>query len=349
MADKIKMISGMGKNYLRYKAGRPRPFFCVYTFTLACNYNCRYCPIIFDTGSEASRGAQDVKQRPEMTTEQARYAVDWLRKIGTVGISFTGGEPLLKENLEEIAAYAKKRGLFNVLNTNASLVTEERARALGDCFNSVTISLWGSRETDNALRGDRAYEKTTSGIRIFKKETKLKININFVINRDNYREIDFILDYARINGDSVTFLPLNYVPDSLLDVDTASHVQEKLVAVKKRCGAFVSNSMNNIKMFSDFLTGGMPHFDCDPFDVYFGLGPDGGISGCCSYYHFVGNVLSMSPDAYQNLKGEYKEALLARCGGCSSPLCRELSALYRRPIAGNILMVHKYLDLLLHN
>lgn len=348
MLDKFKMISDMGKNYLRYKIGRPRPFFCVYATTLECNYNCRYCPIAFDTGSEASQGAQNVKQRPELTTEQARYAVDWLRKIGTVGISFTGGEPLLKENLEEIAAYARQKGFFNILNTNASLVTEERARALGRCFDSVTISLWGSRETDNALRGDRAYEKTTSGIGMLKKETKLKININFVVNRDNYREIDFILDYALTNGDSVTFLPLNYVPDSVLDVDTAGQVQEKLVAVKKRYGAFVSNSLNNIKLFSDFLTGGMPHFDCDPFDVYFGLGPDGGISGCCSYYYFVGNVLTLSPDAYHTLKAAHKQTLLDRCGGCSSPLCRELSALYRRPIAGNMLMVNKYLDLLWH-
>lgn len=345
MLNKAKTIFQIGENFFRYKIGWPQPFFCVYFSTLECNYKCRYCPIAFNGNSTRSQKAQEVKQQDWLTTEQEKYAIDFMKKIGTVGISFTGGEPLLKENLEELALYAKKRHFFNVLNTNASLITEDRAYILAKCFDSVTVSLAGSPATDNMLRGDNAYEQTTKGIQILKKRTKIKVSLNFVINKDNYGEIDFIVDYAKRNCDSLTFLPICYHSDFFLDNGSAKTVQQKLVSLKKKHGNFISNSMEYINLFAYFLLGQKSHFNCDPFDIYYALAPNGQISGCCSYPYFVGNILSMTPKDYSALCNRHKNNLLAQCGGCSSPICWELSALYRRPALSNISFIGKYLNL----
>lgn len=344
--NEIQVFARMGTNYFRYKIGRPRPFFCVYFSTLECNYKCRYCPIVVESGSERSKKAQEAKQKSELTTEQAKYVIDWLKKIGTVGLSFSGGEPLLRMDLEEIALNAKEKHFFNVLNTNASLVTEDRAYSLAKCFDSVTVSLAGSPETDNKLRGSQAYERTTAGIQILKKHTKLKVNLNFVVNKENYREIDFVVDYAKEHCDSITFLPISYQSDFLLDDDSAASVQQKIFSFKKKHGHFISNSINYIEFFAIFLTGRTIHFQCDPFVVYFSLGPNGEVCGCCSYPDSVANALEMPPEDYRFLAGKHKKNLLIQCGGCSSPLCWELSALYRRPFYRNIFMANKYFDLL---
>jgi MoaA/NifB/PqqE/SkfB family radical SAM enzyme len=314
--------------------------------TMECNYTCRYCPIISATRSKVYEQAQILRQQGELTTEQAKYAIDWLKRIGVVGLSFTGGEPLLRDDLEEIAAYAKKRNFFNVLNTNASLVTENRAYNLAKCFDCVTVSLWGNPEVDNMLRGSQTYERTTSGIQILKETTSLKININFVINRENYREIDCIVDYAKKNCHSITFLPVSYKPVHFLDWDSANFVQQKLLTLKKQYGHFISNNVEDIKLFCAFLTGDTPHFKCDPYEIYLGLGPNGTISGCCAYLKFEDNIFSVLPADYRALAKKNKRNILDQCGGCSSPLCRELSALYRRPFFSNVFIFKKYLDLL---
>ena len=343
---KIYVFTRMGENYLRYKAGHPAPFFGVYFATLECNYNCRFCPIAHDTHSERSEKAQELRQQSVLTTAQAKYAIDWLKKIGTVGVSFTGGEPLLRKDLEEIAFYARKKHFFTVLNTNASLVTEKRAHDLAECFDSITVSLSGSPEIDDMLRGAGAYEKTNAGIRVLKKATKLKISINFVITSKNHQEIDFIIDYAKKHCDSITFLPISYKSDFFLDRDSANIVKQKLISLKKQHGNFISNSMAHIEFFDTFLAGESVCFNCDPFDVYFALASNGEISGCCSYPYYVGNILSMSPGNYRFLVAKHKKKLLAQCGGCSSPICWELSALYRRPFFPNASMLTKYFDLL---
>src|SRR4030065_28184 len=89
----------MAGSLLRYKIGCPRPFFMSYQITLRCNRRCMFC------------NAWKVKNPEELDTEKAKKIVSELGDIGVNILGITGGEPLIRIDLEEIALQASRQGI----------------------------------------------------------------------------------------------------------------------------------------------------------------------------------------------------------------------------------------------
>lgn len=159
MISVSKLLCGMAAtgDALRYRvAGDGRPI-VVWNCTRQCNLRCIHC--YADADSRDYPG--------ELSTQEAKSFIADLADFGVPVLLFSGGEPLLREDIFDLAAFAKGLGIRPVLSTNGTLITEEIARRIQDIgFGEVGISLDGIGEVNDRFRGQKgAYEAALRAIR----------------------------------------------------------------------------------------------------------------------------------------------------------------------------------------
>lgn len=163
------------------------PRLVAWELTNACNLACIHC-----RASAIKDPAPD-----ELSTAQAKHFVDELVEYKPI-IILTGGEPLLRADVYDIARYASGHGLRVVLATNGTLLTPEIARKLKDAgIQRVSISIDGAKEeTHDTFRGEPgAFNGAMRGIDILEKEG-ISFQINTTITKRNLTEIPGIYDLA---------------------------------------------------------------------------------------------------------------------------------------------------------
>ena len=111
---------------------------------------------------------------------------------------FSGGEPLTRPDLPELAARAVKLGLRAVLSTNGTLIDEAKAAQLKEIgLSYVGISLDGMRAVNDVFRGvEGAYDRALRGLRNCLK-AGVKVGLRFTITRNNAGEINALFDLVR--------------------------------------------------------------------------------------------------------------------------------------------------------
>ena len=163
------------------------PRLVAWELTNACNLACIHC-----RASAIKDPAPD-----ELSTAQAKHFVDELVEYKPI-IILTGGEPLLRSDVYDIAKYASGHGLRVVLATNGTLLTHEIVKKLKVVgIQRVSISIDGStKETHDTFRGEKgAFESALRGIDILKNEG-LSFQINTTITKRNLTQIPNIYDLA---------------------------------------------------------------------------------------------------------------------------------------------------------
>ena len=111
---------------------------------------------------------------------------------------FSGGEPLMRPDLPELAQYAVSKGMRAVISTNGTLITREKARIFKDIgLSYVGISLDGMKEVNDRFRGvPGAFEQALKGIRNCR-EAGIKVGLRFTVNRRNADQVGPIFDLLR--------------------------------------------------------------------------------------------------------------------------------------------------------
>jgi len=163
------------------------PRLVAWELTNACNLACIHC-----RASAIKEPGPD-----ELSTEEARHFIDELVEYRPILI-LTGGEPLLRSDVYDIAGYAAGKGLRTVLATNGTLLTPEIVRKLKRVgIQRVSISIDGSSaETHDIFRGEPgAFEGALRGIELLKQEG-LDFQVNTTITKKNLDEIPGIYDLA---------------------------------------------------------------------------------------------------------------------------------------------------------
>ncbi len=197
------MMRGIRKYGIRIPFTPAGPFEIVWNFTYSCNLRCKHC-------YENAGG-----HRPELTTDQACAAIDVLSRIANVGLpalSFSGGEPLMRRDFYEVAAYAKKKIPYISIATNGTLITRDVAKRLKEVgVDYVEISLDGATKKvhEDFRRVPGCFEKTVEGIESCVEEG-LDTCIATTAHKENFSETTEILDLAERLG--ARFMHFNYVP-----------------------------------------------------------------------------------------------------------------------------------------
>lgn len=163
--------------------------------TKRCNLYCAHC--YRDSSIE-----EDTSN--ELSLEEAKKVIEDIKKAGFQLLILSGGEPLLRPDIFEIAEYGTNQGLMVALGTNGTLIDEAMAKKIKETgIRSVAISLDSvDRETHNAFRGaDFAYDKAIQGMKNLIEEG-VKVQINITISKMNHGEIPELLDYCEELGAS---------------------------------------------------------------------------------------------------------------------------------------------------
>ncbi|MCE8423374.1 MAG: 12,18-didecarboxysiroheme deacetylase, partial [Candidatus Methanoperedens sp.] len=150
-----------------------------------CNLKCVHC----------YAQSKDIEYKNELTTQQGKSLIDDLAQFGVPVILFSGGEPLMRPDLPELALHARSKGMRAVISTNGTLIDKKMAKVLREIgLSYVGVSLDGIRETNDRFRGFKgAFDLALQGMRNCLDEG-IKVGLRFTINKKNVKDIPAIFD-----------------------------------------------------------------------------------------------------------------------------------------------------------
>lgn len=185
MASKIQRFL-----FRKFKESEVRLHLLNYLFwecTTRCNLNCLHC------GSDCSR----------QSSFQDMPVADFLKALDTIEnpaknftVVLTGGEPLLREDLEQCGREIRRRGMKWSIVTNGHLYDKQRHISLLNAgLGALTISLDGLRESHNWLRNNnRSFDKVISAIEMAAGSGRLNFDIVTCVNQKNLKELGRMKD-----------------------------------------------------------------------------------------------------------------------------------------------------------
>ena len=167
-----------------------------------CNLTCKHCYSI----------SADKDFAGELGTDEVFRVMDELKAFRVPVLILSGGEPLLRPDIFEIAGRAKQMGFYVGLSSNGTLIDAsniERIAAIG--FDYVGVSLDGIRDThDKFRRLDGAFDRSLAGLRLCR-DLGVKVGVRFTMTQDNAADLPGVLQLVADEGiDRFYFSHLNY-------------------------------------------------------------------------------------------------------------------------------------------
>jgi radical SAM protein with 4Fe4S-binding SPASM domain len=149
-----------------------------------------------------------VKGHPDFSTNEAFRIIDDIVSYAKPVVVLSGGEPLIRKDVFEIAKYGSEKGLRMCLATNGTLVTDEISEKIKDSgIKIVSLSLDGSEEAvhDNFRNQKGAFVGTINAARLFKKHS-IEFIINSSFTKRNQKEIPKIYKLAKQIGATAWYM-----------------------------------------------------------------------------------------------------------------------------------------------
>ncbi len=185
-------------------SGKRTPVRVSLLVTKFCNLSCFYCY------------AEDIlnkKEVEEFSLEELKNVIDQAYDAGCRWINILGGEPLLRNDIEELIDYMHQKGIFIELTTNGYYVNK-RISALKK-VDHLAISLDGNKETNDRARGENSFEKIIAGIECAV-ENGLKVRVHATLSKRTMapESLQFLSDLCnRLN------VSLNYSENGLPGIE----------------------------------------------------------------------------------------------------------------------------------
>ncbi len=169
---------------------KPRLIF--WELTKRCNLTCKHC----------RAEAEDIDYSGELSEEQIKSVIDDIAKVSSPILVLTGGEPLYRDDVYNIARYAGEKNIRVALASNGTLIDEEAARKIKEAgIARVSISIDGKGpESHDSFRGIvGSFDAAVRGARLLK-EGGVEFQFNTTVTNRNVDEIDDILLFAEKEG-----------------------------------------------------------------------------------------------------------------------------------------------------
>ena len=175
---------------IRRRRGPVRPV-VIWNLTRRCNLRCRHCYTV----------SADVEFPGELTHDQAMGVLDDLGGFGIPALILSGGEPLARRDIFQLAERARELTRYLALSTNGTTIVGEVADRVAQVgFDYVGISLDGIGATNDWFRGQEgAFDQALAGARACK-ERGIKVGLRFTLTRDNADQLPQLLDLAEQEG-----------------------------------------------------------------------------------------------------------------------------------------------------
>lgn len=275
--------------------------------TYRCNNRCLFCYAGCGGGScgggvGGQGGRAALLQNRETDTAGLKRIIDIFRNKAKIPFfSFTGGEPLLRDDLEELIVYAGQRRLRVNLITNGTLATRERAQSLyraGLRTAQVSLESPDPAVHDSLCGAPGSQERTLAGIEALK-EAGIRVQTNSTLTRPNRESLLSMPSFLKSIG--VERFSMNlYIPAA--DAETAP----ELFVSYTETGRFVDEVRRqaNLAGLTFFwysptplciynpIARGLGNKSCAAADGLLSIDPEGNILPCSSYPESLGNLLT---------------------------------------------------------
>lgn len=266
--------------------------------TYRCNLRCRHCHL------------WQTREHDDLSTEEGKELISDLARIGTMHLSFSGGEPFLRQDIHELAKHAREQGLSTGVNTNGTrLITADKARrAVESGIGTFFISLDGpDPETHNALRGaPHAFDSALRAIDNLVERRRRgapRVMINTTVTRGNIDRLEEIVALAGEHGvDGMTMSVLNdvgkYSPDSEVGISGSGSngFSERLWKIASESDGLITHSKGYLDNFSTYLDRPNDLYNCRCVAGYATalVHPDGEVHACPVAFAPMGSLRERS-------------------------------------------------------
>ncbi|MCK5491772.1 MAG: radical SAM protein, partial [Candidatus Omnitrophica bacterium] len=282
------------------------------------------------------------KNTEELSTDEMLKVIDDFANIGTSAIAFTGGEPLLRQDIHILINHSKNRRLRAYLFTNGFLLNDEKIKLLlASGIDGINLSLDGiTADTHDKIRGVKgSYERVIYAIKRIsslreKSKKKVSLTVSCVICKDNIDEIEDLVSFAsNLKIDHITFSPLRFEGnyDTLPlkpDTEKARAVIAKLIELRKKT-RLIDCSLRYLKLLNYYFANKEHFMKC--YAGYASCTVDcyGNIHPCTLYSPKVANVRDISlKDCWVSEKFNKARKAIKTCRCCYRNCWTELSLIF---------------------
>ncbi len=159
----------------------------IWNFTNRCNLSCLHCY------SKADLDAVDT-----LSTQKILETLPKLKAGGVKFIIFSGGEPLTRKDIFEIANRCKELGIITYLSTNGLYVKKSNALKILETFNYVGISIDGSEAVHDRFRGLKgSFLESMKAVDLLNSYNLTKVGIRFTLTKETQEDLAFIFELAQ--------------------------------------------------------------------------------------------------------------------------------------------------------
>lgn len=202
--------------------------------TNKCVLKCKYCQI------------WKINQE-ELSFKEILSVLDQLAKLGTKTISYSGGEPMLRDDIAEILTETKKRNISTEMNSAGAFIPENITKLKNLDF--LKISLDGSEEMHDLVRGKGSYKMAIEAANTAKMN-RVKFSFASTLTKYNVEQIPFLMSMAEKFNTFVAFQPIKNLYRGIEDIDEFIPNPDKfkfavrqLIDFKKKDDSCIRNSL----------------------------------------------------------------------------------------------------------
>ncbi len=204
--------------------GSPKCRLIAWEVTRSCNLACKHCRA--EAHTEPYEG--------ELSTEEAKALINTFTEVGDPIIIFTGGDPMMRKDVYELASYARTKGLRCVMSPNGTLIDAEQAKKIkeaGFARCSISIDAADAKGHDNFRNVPGAFEASMRGIEHLKAEG-VEFQINTTVTKSNLHTFKQIFELCEKIGAVAwhifLLVPTGRATDIMEEVITAEEYEEVL-------------------------------------------------------------------------------------------------------------------------
>lgn len=209
-----------------------RPTTLLAELTHRCPLHCPYCSNPLDLA----------RANAELSTSDWLRVLDEARALGVLQVGFSGGEPLVRRDLEQIVAHARGLSLYSTLVTSGLGLTAARGRRLVDAgLDHVQISLQdATRESAEQIAGTRSWDAKMRAAAVAR-DLGVAFTINVVLHRGNLERIAEIIELAAALGaDRLELANTQYYGWATLNRDSLMPTRAQLERADREVGRAVA-------------------------------------------------------------------------------------------------------------
>lgn len=313
----MKLTASKARRILKCALLPNKPRHVQWFITKKCNYRCRGCNVW-----------QEQNNIEELTTDEVKRGLDILRRLGVIEIVFSGGSPLLREDIDEILEYASRYFITTVYD-NGSLALD-KAYVLHN-VDFVAISLDSlNPEINDYIKGIRdSWKKAMRAIETLHKED-INVCVSITISQLNLYEVVDFTKYFLARKIPVLYCLYSYdfpvesehlfsigkENDEFKIVDKAAMVKlcDELIRLKKSNPRMLITS-KTLEAVKQFFLNGERTWECRALSNFFMIDHLGRVGGC--HVHSPAATIFELPKLWNSSKFERLRDIYRKCKGCT--------------------------------